>query len=58
MNFIRETSTKADSRFLEYLPITSIPVERSDLSECYIITYRGRYSEDLKRFNVKFWKKT
>ena len=55
-SFIRETSAKAVSRFLEYLPRMSIPIERRDLGEGWVITCRGRNGEDLKLSNVSFQK--
>eukprot|EP00934_Nitzschia_sp_Nitz4_P008332 Nitzschia sp. Nitz4//scaffold43_size134323//59252//64701//NITZ4_003299-RA/size134323-processed-gene-0.11-mRNA-1//1//CDS//3329551948//8322//frame0 len=45
--FIREKATVAIERFLDYLPKMSIPVEKRDLAEGWMLTCRGADGGDL-----------
>jgi hypothetical protein len=46
--FIKEKATIAIERFLDYLPKMSIPVEKRDLTDGWILTCRGADGGDLK----------
>jgi len=50
--FIREKSTLAIERFLDYLPKMSIPVERRDLGDGWVFTCRGEDGGDLTLSDV------
>jgi len=52
-SFLREKSTKAIERFLDYLPKMSIPVERRDLGEGWGLTCRSEDGGDLQLSDVK-----
>lgn len=51
-SFIREKSTIAIERFLNYLPKMSIPVERRDFGDGWVITCRGQDGRDLTLADV------
>jgi hypothetical protein len=46
--FIKEKATIAIERFLDYLPKMSIPVEKRDLADGWVLTCRGADGGDLK----------
>ena len=46
-DFVREKATVAIERFLDYLPKMSIPVERRELSDGWVLTCRGEDGGDL-----------
>ncbi|CAJ1936223.1 unnamed protein product [Cylindrotheca closterium] len=46
-DFIREKTTIAIERFLDYLPKMSIPVEKRDLADGWVLTCRGEDGGDL-----------
>jgi len=46
--FIKEKATIAIERFLDYLPKMSIPLEKRDLADGWILTCRGADGGDLK----------
>jgi hypothetical protein len=50
--FLREKSTLAIERFLDYLPKMSIPVERRDLRDGWVLTCRGEDGGDLTLSDV------
>ena len=51
--FIREKATIAIERFLNYLPRMSIPVEKRELMEGWVLTCRGEDGGDLTLSDVK-----
>mmetsp|Transcript_741 Transcript_741/g.870 ORF Transcript_741/g.870 Transcript_741/m.870 type:complete len:1995 (-) Transcript_741:61-6045(-) len=51
--YIREKSATAVSKFLDFLPKMSIPIERREISEGWVVTCRGRNGKDLTLSNVK-----
>ena len=51
--FIREKTTVAIERFLNYLPRMSIPVEKRELMEGWVLTCRGEDGGDLTLSDVK-----
>ena len=50
--FIRDKSTIAIQRFLDYLPKMSIPVDQRDLGDNWVITCRSESGGDLKLSDV------
>jgi len=50
--FLREKITFAVSRFLDYLPKMSIPIERREIGEGWVVTCRGKNGEDLRLSDV------
>ena len=50
--FLREKTTLAIERFLDYLPRMSIPVERRDLGDGWVLTCRGENGGDLTLSDV------
>jgi hypothetical protein len=46
--FIKEKAAIAIERFLDYLPKMSIPVEKRDLADGWVLTCRGADGGDLK----------
>jgi hypothetical protein len=55
--FIREKSTIAIERFLNYLPKMSIPVEKRELGEGWMLTCHGKDGGDLTLSDVKIRRK-
>ena len=51
-HFIREKATMAVQRFLDWLPRISIPVEKRDLMEGWVLTCRGEDGGDLTLSDV------
>ena len=51
--FLREKTTLAIERFLDYLPKMSIPVERRDLGDGWVLTCRGEDGGDLTLSDVR-----
>ena len=51
--FLREKITFAVSRFLDYLPKMSIPIERREIGEGWVLTCRGKNGEDLRLSDVQ-----
>ena len=50
--FLKEKSTVAIERFLDYLPKMSIPVEKRDLGDGWVLTCRGEDGADLTLSDV------
>lgn len=51
-DFVREKATVAVERFLDYLPKMSIPVERRELGDSWILSCRGESGGDLTLSDV------
>jgi len=51
-NYIREKSAVAVSKFLDYLPKMSIPIDRREVGDGWVLTCRGRNGKDLTLSNV------
>eukprot|EP00559_Dactyliosolen_fragilissimus_P009165 CAMPEP_0184872842 /NCGR_PEP_ID=MMETSP0580-20130426/41515_1 /TAXON_ID=1118495 /ORGANISM="Dactyliosolen fragilissimus" /LENGTH=968 /DNA_ID=CAMNT_0027375689 /DNA_START=1061 /DNA_END=3967 /DNA_ORIENTATION=- len=52
VEFVRGKSVVAISRFLEYLPKMSIPIEKRDIGEGWVITCRSKLGDDLTLSSV------
>ena len=51
-NFLREKATTTVERFLNYLPRMSIPVEKREIGEGFVLTCRGHDGNDLTLSDV------
>lgn len=54
--FLRDKSLEALDRFLRYLPKMSIPIEKRDISDGWVLTCRGKNGGDLKLSDVRIEK--
>lgn len=54
--YIRQKCVLAISRFLDYLPKMSIPIERREIGDGWVLTCRGKFGKDLTLSDVNVQK--